>query len=66
MPTYAVYVDGVISIIADRFEATAALNSTESGHGGQTKIFLFDFRCSLFMLFGHVSTQLQNTGVYSC
>jgi hypothetical protein len=31
-----------------------------------TKIFVFDFRCSLFMLFRHVSMQLQNTGVYSC
>ena len=34
--------------------------------GEQTKIFLFDFGCSLFMLFGHVSMQLQNTGAYSC
>jgi hypothetical protein len=30
------------------------------------KIFLFDFRRSLFMVFRHVSMQLQNTGVYSC
>ena len=33
---------------------------------GKTKFFLFDFGCSLFMLFGHVSMQFQNTGVYSC
>jgi hypothetical protein len=30
------------------------------------KIFLFGFRHSLFMVFCHVSMQLQNTGVYSC
>ena len=34
--------------------------------GWQTKFFLFDFRRSPFMLFRHVSMQLQNTGVYSC
>src|ERR1700751_5366877 len=50
MQTYAVYVDQVISISAGRFEATAALSSTESGHGGQTKISssILGARCLCF------------------